>query len=192
MALATADGLVAPPANRPLYLECLYAWYCHGWSPLEGVLRGERKYVRAPRPELYDLSRDPSELENLAPGTSSDSLALVLENLKREITPKGAGEGRPAAMGAEESAALRTLGYAAGRGIAPKADISDLPDPKDMIGSVPGYMLGVSYLTDGHPELAAREFRALLAADTANWSAWEFLAETGLLLGRAEIGRAHV
>jgi arylsulfatase A-like enzyme/Tfp pilus assembly protein PilF len=190
MALASPEALVSPPANRPLYLECWYAWYCHGWSTLEGVLRGERKYVRAPRPELYDLSRDPSELENLAPGPAADSLALVLENLKREITPKGAAGGRPAAISSEESAALRTLGYAAGRGSAPQDDISNLPDPKDMIGTVPGYMLGVSYLTDGHPELAAREFRALLAVDTANWSAWEFLAETELRLGRADSARA--
>ncbi|MCE5272215.1 sulfatase-like hydrolase/transferase [bacterium] len=185
-ALASAQGLIQPPANRPLYLECWYPWYCHGWSPLEGVVRGGRKYVRAPRPELYNLDTDPAELANLVPGPPADSLARVLENLKHALTPREAATRPAAAPGAEESAGLRALGYVAGRSAAPDEDISRLPDPKDMIVSVPGYMLGVSYLTDSHPELAAREFRALLAADPANWSAWEFLAESELALGHPD------
>ncbi len=185
-ALASPQGLTLPSVNRPLYLECWYAWYCHGWSPLEGMVRGGRKYIRAPRPELYDLDTDPSELANLAPSSAADSLARVLENLKRVLTPPEPIARPAAAPGTEESAGLRALGYVAGRSASPEADISRLPDPKDMIGSVPGYMLGVSYLTDSHPELAAREFRALLAADPANWSAWEFLAECELALGRPD------
>jgi arylsulfatase A-like enzyme/Flp pilus assembly protein TadD len=49
---------------RTLYFETISTMTLHGWAPLLGVRRRGHKYILAPSPELYDLRRDPGELEN--------------------------------------------------------------------------------------------------------------------------------
>ena len=54
-----------PPAPRPrrarsrlvAHSESWYPRYHYGWSELRSVQDGRFKYIRAPRPELYDLER---------------------------------------------------------------------------------------------------------------------------------------
>lgn len=48
------------------YLETLSTEFHWEMSPLLGLRGEDWKYVRAPRPELYDLGADPKELRNLA------------------------------------------------------------------------------------------------------------------------------
>lgn len=58
--------LAPPPAEpRPLYIETLSSMTLHGWAPLLGVRREDYKYILAPRAEVYDLAKDPRELNNL-------------------------------------------------------------------------------------------------------------------------------
>src|SRR4029453_19165902 len=52
-------GLVA-------HSESWYPRYHYGWSELQSVQDGRFKYIRAPRPELYDLPSDPRELQDLS------------------------------------------------------------------------------------------------------------------------------
>jgi arylsulfatase A-like enzyme len=82
-----ADGLSLVPVlrgrahlpERALYSESLYARR-FGWSPLR-VLRDARyKLIDAPRPELYDLHRDPFEEHDL----SAERAALVTA-MRREL-----------------------------------------------------------------------------------------------------------
>ena len=58
-------------ADRALFGETDYPlrW---GWSPLRALRAENTKWIKAPRPELYDLRADPKELNNLyAPGTAN-------------------------------------------------------------------------------------------------------------------------
>jgi tetratricopeptide (TPR) repeat protein len=69
------------------YIETYYPLENYGWSELVGLLRGEWKYIRAPREELYDLKRDPKEEKNLA-GAKPDivrGLGTGLDKLVREF-----------------------------------------------------------------------------------------------------------
>jgi choline-sulfatase len=52
--------------DRPIYSEALYASTHFGWSAVVAVTDGHYQYIRAPREELYDLTRDRHERENLA------------------------------------------------------------------------------------------------------------------------------
>ncbi len=52
--------------RRAVYLESLHGYAMFGWSPLEAIVSGDYKYIEAPTPELYDLSKDPHELKNIA------------------------------------------------------------------------------------------------------------------------------
>src|SRR5262249_22152373 len=49
-----------PPA-RPIYSETLYARYHFGWSELMSVTDRRFRFIKAPRPELYDLQDDAGE-----------------------------------------------------------------------------------------------------------------------------------
>jgi len=116
-----------PVPGRDLYFESLFGELRFGWAPLRGLRRGTAKYIRAPRPELYDLGGDPGERLNRWSATTDDGADL--EERLREV-----GEGGAARIALDEDTAraLRSLGYVS----APPAeggDSHDLPDPKDQI-----------------------------------------------------------
>lgn len=116
------------PAHRWVYHETLVPDLEYGASELRG-LRDERwKYIRAPRPELYDLEKDPKELKNLAgrEGDRMQEMEARLDSLLR----REPGRKAPVAMDAETIEKLRSLGYVAG-GSTPSA-AAKKPDPKDM------------------------------------------------------------
>ena len=47
------------------YAETLYPKMNMGWAELRGIRTNRWKYIRAPKPELYDLAADPRELRNI-------------------------------------------------------------------------------------------------------------------------------
>ncbi len=119
------------PAPRPLYVESLYGMEERGWAPLTGIVDGDLKFLSLPRPELYDLRRDPAERKNihdLSPELARDLKEKLAElvSSRTEIRP---GAGRE--LTAEDIRQLRSLGYLAS-GPAPR---SDGADPKDGIAS---------------------------------------------------------
>ena len=70
-ALPDTDGESLVPlmqgtgADRTAYAESLYGRLHMGWSELYAVTEGRNRYIRAPRPEFFDLSTDPLEKNNL-------------------------------------------------------------------------------------------------------------------------------
>jgi choline-sulfatase len=52
---AEGDRMVFGETDYPLHF---------GWAPLRAVRSGGFKFIEAPRPELYDLAKDPAELKN--------------------------------------------------------------------------------------------------------------------------------
>src|SRR5258706_16343829 len=71
----TTDGhdLVAafrgkePAPDLPQSSESLLSEVGFGMAPLFAIRHDGYKYIRAPRPELYDLRNDPHELHNILP-----------------------------------------------------------------------------------------------------------------------------
>ncbi|MFQ5791363.1 MAG: sulfatase, partial [Acidobacteriota bacterium] len=57
-------ALAGEPFDRPAYTESYVPLVNFHWSPLRGLRYQGWKYIEAPRPELYDLSRDPDEEDN--------------------------------------------------------------------------------------------------------------------------------
>ena len=55
-----------PPPDVAQYAEARLAEEGFGMAPLAGVRHDGRKWIQAPRPELYDLERDPGERTNVA------------------------------------------------------------------------------------------------------------------------------
>jgi arylsulfatase A-like enzyme/Tfp pilus assembly protein PilF len=125
-----------PSPDLPAYAESLFGTYHYGWSPLRAVREQNRKWIEAPRPELYDLEHDPAETRNLWDSSAGEGRALA-ERLRSMAGPSAAPPA-PAAEDPETLARLRALGYV-GAGAAPAVGQTSgggsdaLVDPKDGI-----------------------------------------------------------
>jgi arylsulfatase A-like enzyme len=107
-----------------------------GWSPLRALRAGRYKLIEAPRPELYDLERDPFEERNIYPDRQKLGRALArrLAAFDQRAAPGRRDEAGDSVPSAELQARLASLGYI-GSGVRPApADHHELPDPKDCIG----------------------------------------------------------
>ena len=115
------------------YLESFYPTETFGWSELVGLVEGDRKFIRAPRSELYDLTNDPREEKDLA-SREARTASLLNRRLDEVIRAhvSNAEPGRRTLTGDEEDR-LRSLGYV-GAGAAPAVGKGPRPDPKDRIG----------------------------------------------------------
>ena len=104
-----------------------------GWAPLRSVRAGGRKYIEAPRPELYDLRGDPRESQNIYEPWNPD--AQRLRALEADLRTSEAQSSLAAAeVGPAKIEELRALGYLGndpGSTSAPEPSL--LPDPKDKI-----------------------------------------------------------
>jgi arylsulfatase A-like enzyme/Flp pilus assembly protein TadD len=113
--------------NADLYFESLSTALNRGWAPLRGLLRGGRKFIHLPLPELYDLARDAHEQDNLVdadrPAVRAAFAALPSES--QWPPPREA-------ISSEESARLRSLGYVGDGGSAAIA-FTPADDPKNLI-----------------------------------------------------------
>ena len=99
--------------NRTAYSE---AWQAHDafrMAPLRAVYDGNWKLVEAPEPELFDLSTDPAETDDLAP-THPERVVAMQRYLQPFLDAGGSEEaGDRLDISADTAAALDALGYTA-------------------------------------------------------------------------------
>lgn len=122
----------APARTRSHYSETYLPYYTYGWAKLKVLRQGDWKYIEAPTPELYDLSRDPRELSNLyerEPGRAHDMTRDLGELLAQVEDPEAEAE---LALDPDSVAKLQALGYLA-MGTQPPPAAGERPDPKDVI-----------------------------------------------------------
>ncbi len=151
------------PSGEELYAESLYGT-SFGWSPVSAVRRGDLKYIAAPRPELYDLRRDPGERDNLLVRrpAQAEELAARLASLA------GSGEkAAPAPLDAEARARLLSLGYLAGANLGGGKGTQG-KDPKDAVVLFRGFEEAHWALVDGRLADARSQFEKLVGADVGN------------------------
>jgi len=169
--------LVEGAPAEPLYAETLAPRLDFGWSDLRAWRDERYKYIRAPRPELYDLVRDPTESRDVA-AAHPDVVARMREDLDRAMGTFGEAESRRAAdPGAAER--LRALGYVQG----PQAKGSGA-DPKDMVDVALLIARAAGPFRDH--AAAAAAYRPIAMRDPANPLVNLRLADALLRAGRAE------
>jgi arylsulfatase A-like enzyme/Tfp pilus assembly protein PilF len=178
---AVAGG--APPGGG-VYSETLYPRYHFGWSELFAVTEGRYRYVRAPRPELYDLASDPREGRNLVDERQSVAAALL-----RWLEPKIAEGPAPAPedVPADVREKLQALGYVGGGGGAAPAGGSR-PDPKDRIAAYEDFKKGMALRLAGRDGEAADQLRRVVSANPDMPDAWEMLGDTLIRMHRDKEG----
>lgn len=110
-----------------------------GWSPLRAVRAGRHKLIEAPRPELYDLERDPFEERNLYEERQDLARALARRLTTLGRIRAGGGEHVVDPVPAEDiRQRLASLGYIGSGASGLSMHVEDLPDPKDCMGASPG------------------------------------------------------
>jgi choline-sulfatase len=121
------------PGDLDSIIETFYPRENFGWSELVGIVSGPWKLIQAPRPELYDLAKDPDEMTDLSgssPAKAAELRRKLEEELLRLSAPPGASGG-PAAARLDDRERLRSLGYV---NFAPAKPGAEAADPKDKIG----------------------------------------------------------
>jgi arylsulfatase A-like enzyme/Tfp pilus assembly protein PilF len=114
--------------------ESWYPRYHYGWSDLQSLQDGRFKYIRAPRPELYDLPADPGEILDLAAQDAGrlPGLESALTGLLARTANASAAKG-PQTVDAETEERLAALGYVGGAVSAKHLEDRPRGDPKDKI-----------------------------------------------------------
>ena len=121
-----------PTLGLEAYSESLYPLR-FGWSDLRALRAGRFKVIAAPRPELYDVERDPFEDHDIyaAERSIGDQLIARLQKMEQSASSSALALEYPS-VDADTAARLRSLGYVS-RSAGAVAATDALPDPKDGI-----------------------------------------------------------
>ncbi|MFN7993550.1 MAG: sulfatase-like hydrolase/transferase [Bryobacteraceae bacterium] len=162
--IRSAPAAAKAGASEEIYSESLYAHAHFGTSPLRTLRAGPYKYIQAPRPELYDLTHDPGEKENLY--ETRKSLALGYRERLERLRARYGNRRAPAvqALSPESIAKLRSLGYLGGTGPSVSSSESGA-DPKDRIVEYEQYGRAIVLAADGQFAASNGILAQLLAKD---------------------------
>jgi choline-sulfatase len=137
-----------------------------GWAPLRALRTANSKLIEAPRPELYDMKTDPSELKNLYSADSGQAKSMQAELATwKSKASEGADSGKSGAA---------------------------LPDPKDKI-EVQNLLHRSMLAADDNRAADARGFlEKALELDPASPTALRQLGELELAAGDYAKAAAHL
>lgn len=150
----------------PAYSESMAPNLQYGWAPLRALRTTSFKFIDAPRPELYDLTRDMAEESDVQNRFPDQALAMKKE-LDRLVfeTSQGAPTPQAANLDKDTVERLAALGYI-GAPVAPKKagekGTGALADPKDKLVVYESIQrAGELLLQDQHAQAAELLERAL-------------------------------
>lgn len=162
--------------GRPITAESVYTQDAFHWAALRSIRIGGYKFIEAPRAELYNLSADPGEQNNLL--RKDTAKAQELRVRLNSILSRYASQSATPATTPNADAMLRSLGYIGG---APRPALASTgPDPKDRLDEYRHYETALSELYERRFSTAAASFHQLLALDPKNTLARYYLGEADL------------
>ncbi|HXI13445.1 MAG TPA: sulfatase-like hydrolase/transferase [Thermoanaerobaculia bacterium] len=144
-------GKAAKP--RRIYGESAYGRLHLGWSEIRSLIDERNHFIEAPRPELYDLTRDPKEKQNIL----ADNRRLYAE-LRRDMAMVPHELNAPAIINSEERDKLAALGYLTGS----SGEAPTLTDPKDGIAELSLYEEAKALMSRRDYDGAIEAYRRLL------------------------------
>jgi choline-sulfatase len=176
---AAVEGRAAAPADRGIYSETLYARFHFGWSELYALTDARFRYIRAPRPELYDLAQDPRERSNavLDRATTATAMRGALDRLIANRVVEAPGRVSP-----EDRERFQALGYIGATSETPVRDAGRV-DPKDGIALLEDYRAAVNLRSARRFAEAAAALERIVARDEGMLDVWLQLAQTRIRLG---------
>ena len=168
----------ATPPTRRILAETFFPKIRYGWSELRSLVDGRWQYIEAPRPELYDLEKDPGEKSNLVDGKPDPLRSMRIDLEKRKTAFKA-----PQAVDPEQARKLASLGYLS---MTSAPGGGPPPDPKDEIATLQLLKEGLGLAAAGRFQESTLTFEKLLAKNPRIVDAWEGYAQGLLQTGRPE------
>ena len=169
--LFVPDG--APTAA--VYSETYYPRIHLGWSELRSLVDARYHLIDGPRPELFDVARDPGEARDILSEKPQVAGAM------RAALAAGASDFKPPAPATrEERERLASLGYLASGPSLPNT-ANALPNPRDHIASYTKARAAFALVEQGRDQEAVRAFDRVLQDNPGFVDA---LTERAAALGR--------
>jgi arylsulfatase A-like enzyme/Tfp pilus assembly protein PilF len=187
-----------PELGLDAYSEAMYPLHHYGWSELRALRSGRFKIIDAPRPELYDIDRDPGEQTNLYEERRAlgDRMIAQLRSMEERFTKTEAALPKDD-VDPEARERLAALGYV-GSFVATAADPrTSRADPKDKIDLFNKLGFATELARDKGPDGKApyEKIRALLeevlAEDPQVVDAWFMLGVQSLAAQKFDAAIAH-
>jgi choline-sulfatase len=152
-----------PTADQPVYSRSDFPQRGFGWSRLESWRAGKYLYVRAPKPELYDLTADPGATKNLAQASKAtlDTIAGQLEAFDQRFS---GGKSAGPELTSSEMQKLASLGYVGLQKSSGASTAATGTDPKDVIATANKVQAALLAIDGGEPDKAVSALHPLVAA----------------------------
>ncbi len=176
--------------SRAIYGESDYPYYSFGWSKLRCLTDARWKYIRAPRPELYDLEADPNELNSLA-SVQPDVTARMEQKLSGIEASLRQRPAETVPVDAKTAQALQSLGYVTVPTPA-AADTANLKDPADLAWIEHDYRVAEYMLGTDRPDEAIKLLDPLVKRSPESVVLAETLGRAHATAGHLEAARWHL
>ncbi len=152
-------------ADQPVYSRSDLPQRGFGWSPLESWRAGKYLYIRAPKPELYDLTADPGTAHNLAQSSRAtlDTMAAQLDNFDHRFS--GEAGKSSAELSSSEMQKLASLGYIGLQKSSGSATPVAGTDPKDKIAIANKVIEATQARDQSKPDRVIAALEPIVAAD---------------------------
>jgi choline-sulfatase len=170
-------------AGRPpaAYAETYLPKFYMNWAPLRAIVDDRFKLIAAPKPELYDLERDPGEAHDVY--AQNPAAVTALRAQLDRLAGGSDGSMTVGALDREAMEKLAALGYL-GAGAAPAGAAADAGrDPKDVIALFNRLRRANSAVRDRRFAEALPILRGVLAEDPGNAFARLVLGSAHMAMG---------
>jgi arylsulfatase A-like enzyme/Flp pilus assembly protein TadD len=168
-----------PTADQPVSSRSDFPQRGFGWSGLESWRAGKYLYVRAPKPELYDLTADPGATKNLAQASKAtlDTIAAQLEAFDERFS---GGKSAGPELTSSEMQKLASLGYVGLQKSGGASTAATGTDPKDVIATANKVQAALLAIDGGDPDKAVSALESVVAVQPGM-----YLAQYALGVGYA-------
>lgn len=153
----------------------------YGWAPLAAVTDAGHRLIRAPEPELYDLTADPAERRNVVRERRKVFVRLA-EVLRQHETHTAKRDADAVAADEELARTLRSLGYLGGA----SGGEGDGIDPKEGIELLDEFERAKRLLAAGSLDEALGVLTRLVERNPSNVPFLNRLASAQLAAGQGE------
>ena len=163
------------------YAETLFPKFNMGWAELRGMRTNRWKYIRAPKPELYDLAQDPTETTNVIASHPAEARDLEARLKAVSATTEKVA---PAAMDPRTLQQLKSLGYLGGSSTQATELTGEGTDPKDRLEVL--RLLHLAVRPGAPVPERISMLRQAIAKDPANPSLYNYLGSLYSEAGRQQ------
>jgi choline-sulfatase len=168
------------------YVESMYPKINMNWADLRGMRTNRWKYIRAPKPELYDLAQDPAESNNVVASHPAEvrEMDAQLKGVIGSGSSQGAEKVETTMADPRTMDQLRSLGYTGGASKGVYELNGKGVDPKDRVEILK--LLNFAVTPDSGLPLSRRitMLRQAVAEDPTNAAVYFHLGDLYRMAGR--------